>query len=188
MTWAEAQARKKQRAEEQQRREELKELARGPMDLPFLLLVVLLTGIGLVMLFSASFPRAYYKGLNPAHYLIRQGVFAVIGFCGMMAAGKLNYRRYRALAKLVLLIAIVLLILVLVPGVGLTRNNATRWLGVGEILTFQPSEIAKVAVVLYFSASVGMPWSLYSFTSLLPGIPYSPGVSRMDFTMIPAAL
>ena len=45
MTWAEAQARKKQRAEEQQRREELKELARGPMDLPFLLLVVLLTGI-----------------------------------------------------------------------------------------------------------------------------------------------
>lgn len=154
MTWAEAQARKKQRAEEQQRREELKELARGPMDLPFLLLVVLLTGIGLVMLFSASFPRAYYKGLNPAHYLIRQGVFAVIGFCAMMAAGKINYRRFRAFAKLGLLIAIVLLILVLVPGVGLTRNNATRWLGVGELLTFQPSEVAKFAVVLYFADSI----------------------------------
>ena len=154
MTWAEAQARKKQRAEEQQRREELKELARGPMDLPFLLLVLLLTGIGLVMLFSASFPRAYYKGLNPAYYLIRQGVFAVIGFCAMMAAGKFNYRRYRALAKPVLLIAIVLLILVLVPGVGLTRNNATRWLGVGELLTFQPSEVAKFAVVLYFADSI----------------------------------
>ena len=154
MTWAEAQARKKQRAEEQQRREELKELARGPIDLPFLLLVVLLTGIGLVMLFSASFPRAYYKGLNPAHFLIRQGVFAVMGFCAMMIIGKINYRRFRAFAKVLLLAAIVLLVLVIVPGVGITRNNATRWLGVGEVLTFQPSEVAKFAVVLYFADSI----------------------------------
>ena len=154
MTWAEAQVRKKQRAEEQQRREELKELARGPIDLPFLLLVVLLTGIGLVMLFSASFPRAYYKGLNPAHFLIRQGVFAVMGFCAMMIISKINYRRFRAFAKVLLLAAIVLLVLVIVPGVGITRNNATRWLGVGEVLTFQPSEVAKFAVVLYFADSI----------------------------------
>ena len=50
--------------------------------------------------------------------------------------------------------SIILLMLVLVPHVGITRNNATRWLGFGSLFTFQPSEIAKVAVVLYFSNSI----------------------------------
>ena len=75
MTRAEAAERKERRL---QREAEGRELARGPIDMPFFLLVLLLTGIGLVMLFSASFPRAYYKGLNPAYYLIRQGVFAAM--------------------------------------------------------------------------------------------------------------
>lgn len=154
MTRAEALARQERRAERAQKESESRELARGPIDLPFLLLVFLLTGIGLVMLFSASFPRAYYKGLNPAYYAIRQGVFAVMGICAMLIIGKINYQRFRALAKPLLGIAIVLLVLVLIPGVGITRNNATRWLGVGELLTFQPSEIAKFAVVLYFSDSI----------------------------------
>jgi cell division protein FtsW len=54
-------------------------------------------------------------------------------------------------SKPFLLLAFVLLVLVLIPGVGITRNNATRWLGVGDALTFQPSEVAKMAVILYFA-------------------------------------
>ncbi len=154
MTWAELQAQRQRRAEKQRREEELREIAKGPIDLPFLLLVCLLTGIGLVMLFSASFPRAYYDGLSPTYYLTRQGVFAIMGFCAMLFISKFNYRRFRALSKLLLLAAIVLLAMLMIPGVGLTRNNATRWLGVGELLTFQPSEIAKFAVVLYFSDTI----------------------------------
>ena len=154
MTWAELQEQRRRRAEKQRREEELREIAKGPIDLPFLLLVCLLTGIGLVMLFSASFPRAYYDGLSPTYYLTRQGVFAVMGFCAMFFISKINYRRFRAFSKLLLLVAIVLLALVLIPGIGITRNNATRWLGVGELLTFQPSEIAKFAVVLYFSDTI----------------------------------
>ena len=154
MTWAELQEQRRRRAEKQRREEELREIAKGPIDLPFLLLVCLLTGIGLVMLFSASFPRAYYDGLSPTYYLTRQGVFAVMGFCAMFFISKINYRRFRAFSKLLLLVSIVLLAMLMIPGVGITRNNATRWLGVGELLTFQPSEIAKFAVVLYFSDTI----------------------------------
>ena len=149
----ERQERQRLRKEKEQ---ESRELARGPIDLPFCLLVLLLTAIGLVMLLSASFPSAYYETKNndPMHYFTRQGVFAIMGVAAMFLISKINYQRFRAFAKPLLFFAIILLALVLVPGVGQTRNNATRWIGVGELFTFQPSEIAKLAVVLYFSDSI----------------------------------
>ena len=118
--------------------------------------MLLLTAVGLVMLLSASFPSAYYdtKNNDPTYYFVRQGVFAVMGVAAMLFISKINYQRFRGFAKPLLYVSIVLLILVLIPGIGLTRNNATRWLGVGELLTFQPSEIAKVAIILYFSDSI----------------------------------
>jgi len=131
-----------------------REAGRGPLDVPFLLLTLLLTGVGLIMLFSASFPMAYYEGENPAYYLIRQGIFAAGGIVVMLLIGRINYARYRVVGKYVLGIAIFLLILVLVPGVGRTVNGATRWLGFGTLFTFQPSEIAKVGVILYFAESI----------------------------------
>ncbi|MBR3641619.1 MAG: putative lipid II flippase FtsW [Oscillibacter sp.] len=137
--------------------EESRELAKGPLDLPFLILTLLLTAIGLVMLLSASFPSAYYeKGSNhdPTFYFVRQGVFALAGVAGMLVVGRINYQRLRGLSRIALFTAIILLVLVLVPGVGLTRNNATRWLGVGDLFTFQPSEIAKAAIVLFFADSI----------------------------------
>ena len=60
-----------------------REAGRGPLDVPFLLLTLLLTGVGLIMLFSASFPMAYYEGENPAYYLIRQGIFALGGIVAL---------------------------------------------------------------------------------------------------------
>ena len=136
-----------------------RELARGPIDLPFLVLVLLLTGIGLVMLLSASFPSAYYEtdGKNPMSYFIRQGVFAIMGLAAMLLIGKINYQRFRGLAQPLLFLSIILLVLVLIPHnpIAITRNRATRWLGIpGTSLQFQPSEVAKVAVVLYFSDSI----------------------------------
>ena len=154
MTREEAMARQARREKQARKEAESRELAKGPIDMPFFLLVMLLMGIGLVMLFSASFPWAYYKGWGPAYYLIRQSIFAAMGVSTMLLIGKINYQRFRGLAKLGLMAAIVLLVLVLIPGIGQTRNNATRWLGIGDILTFQPSEIAKFAVVLYFSDSI----------------------------------
>ena len=71
-----------------------REAGRGPLDLPYLLLVLTLVGVGLIMLFSASFPSAYYEEGNPAYYLIRQGIFAVVGIAAMSIVGKTNYERY----------------------------------------------------------------------------------------------
>ena len=152
------QARRERVQRRKEKEAESRELAKGPIDLPFCLLVLLLTAIGLVMLLSASFPSAYYEtdGQDPMHYFVRQGVFAVMGIAAMFLIGKINYQRFRGAAKLMLYLAIIMLVLVIIPGnpIAVTRNNATRWIGVGELFTFQPSEIAKMAVVLYFSDSI----------------------------------
>ncbi len=129
---------------------------RGGMDVPFLLLVLLLTVIGLVMLFSASFPSAYYEtgGANPAFYFKRQAVFAALGLGAMFFLANVNYQRFRGAALPLLVFSIFLLILVIIPGVGITVNRATRWLGKQGVFTFQPSEIAKLAVILYFADTI----------------------------------
>ena len=159
MSREEARAMEERRQRRKEKEQESRELARGPIDLPFLVLVLLLTGIGLVMLLSASFPSAYYEtdGKNPMSYFIRQGVFAIMGLAAMLLIGKINYQRFRGLAQPLLFLSIILLVLVLIPHnpIAITRNNATRWLGIpGTSLQFQPSEVAKVAVVLYFSDSI----------------------------------
>ncbi len=145
------------RARQEKRRateKKSREAAKGSVDLPFLLLTILLTGIGLIMLFSASFPSAYYESGDGAYYVKRQAIFAALGFVAMAMVGKMNYQRLRGMARITVGIALFLLILVIIPGVGITINNATRWLGVGTLLTFQPSEIAKLAVILYFADSI----------------------------------
>ena len=151
-------ARREMLQRRREKEQESRELAKGPIDLPFCLLVLLLTAVGLVMLLSASFPSAYYttKNNDPTYYFVRQGVFAVMGVAAMFFIGKINYQRFRGVAKFLLYLSIILLVLVIIPGnpLAVTRNNATRWLGIGDLFTFQPSEIAKVAVVIYFSDSI----------------------------------
>ena len=126
----------------------------GRMDVPFLLLTLLLTVIGLVMLFSASFPSAYYETGNPAYYFKRQAIFAALGLSAMFVVAKVNYQRWRGAARLLLGFSVFLLILVIIPHVGITNNGATRWLGIENVFTFQPSEIAKLAVIVYFADSI----------------------------------
>ena len=131
------------------------EAARGKLDMPFLLLTLLLTAVGLVMVFSASFPSAYYESGDPAYYFKRQAVFAVLGIVAMFVVAKINYQRWRGLSRLLLGFSVFLLILVIIPHVGITVNNATRWLGIpGTVLRFQPSEIAKLGVIVYFADSI----------------------------------
>ena len=150
----ERQERQRLRKEKEQ---ESRELAKGPIDLTFCLLVLLLTAIGLVMLLSASFPSAYYETKNndPTFYFRKQGIFAVMGVAAMFLISKINYQWFRKFAKPLLYVSVILLILVAIPGIGIVRNNARRWLGFpGTSLQFQPSEIAKMAVVLYFSDTI----------------------------------
>ena len=157
MTKEERRLREEQRERARAVEAAAREAGRGPIDVPFLLLVLMLTGIGLIMLFSASFPSAYYETGNPAYYLIRQSIFAALGIAAMVVIGRINYERFRAVSKLLLLISIILLVLVLIPGIGTGRitHGAQRWIrSLGPIPQFQPSEVAKFGVILYFADSI----------------------------------
>ena len=131
------------------------QLARGPVDLPFLMLVLILFGIGLIMLLSASSASARYDyaaNYDPTFYFRRQLLFGAAGLVCMYVVSKINYQTFRWMSVFVLIAAYVFLILVFTPlGYGRATVGAQRWIQIGPI-NFQPSEIAKVGVVLYFSA------------------------------------
>lgn len=134
------------------------QLARGPIDLPFLSLVVLLTVIGLIMLLSASYAYGYYdpkniSGGDPFYYAFSQGKFALLGFAVMFVISKIDYQNYRWMSIFALAGAFVLLFLVITP-FGVTVNGATRWLKIFLVAgpTYQPSELAKIAVIMFFAA------------------------------------
>ena len=154
MTREEYHAIKEQKAHKKDTEKKHMMAGRGAMDIPFLLLTLLLTAMGLAMLFSASFPFALSE-YNDAYYIIkRQTFFAFIGLVAMFIVARFNYQRWRGAAKLLLGISLFLLVLVVIPGVGITVNRATRWLGIPNVFTFQPSEIAKLAVIIYFADSI----------------------------------
>ena len=125
------------------------QLARGPMDLPFLMLVVLLLGIGLIMMFSASYATAYYHNGDPLVYITRQALFGGVGVAAMYVVSKINYQTFRWMSMPALIGSIFLLILVYTP-LGVEHNGARRWLNLG--IEFQPSEFAKIAIILFFAA------------------------------------
>ena len=122
----------------------------GNMDRAFLALVLVLVSLGLVMVFSASYANAFYFKGNSMHFITRQFWFAVGGIILMLAISRFNYRWLRPLALPIYAVTVFLLIAVLfMPPL----NNARRWIIVGPI-NFQPSEIAKFAVVVLFAAIV----------------------------------
>lgn len=137
-------------------------MAKGPLDLPFAIIVILLTSIGVLMVFSASFARSFYEATNPTIFaalgvFFRQLFFAVVGVVVMLVVSKIDYHRWRNLAKPILAVAIGLLLAVIIlpAPISITVNNATRWLNLG-FTSFQPSEVAKFAVILYFAASISV--------------------------------
>lgn len=132
------------------------EARRRSFDTSFFVVVLLLLVMGVVMVLSSSYARAYYDpgnitGGNGTYYFVRQLLFAVAGFGAMLFASRVPMRLYRRYAFHFL--ALVLVLLALVPFVGVKANGARRWLGVGG-LTVQPSELAKLAVIISFSAII----------------------------------
>lgn len=105
--------------------------------------------IGLVMSFSASFVDSAQAG-DPFAVFRRQLLWGVVGAVGYAVAARLDHRVWRRLAWPLMGLALVALVLVVLPGVGITRNGSTRWLGFPPLVV-QPSEIAKVAVLLWLA-------------------------------------
>ncbi len=119
----------------------------GNIDLTFLFLVLVLLGIGLLMLFSASYAYAYANFGNSYKFITQQLLVAVGGVILMLVVSRIDYHKLMKFSWIIFFLAIALLILVyLLPSV----EGYHRWIYIGPI-NFQPSEIAKFAVVLLFS-------------------------------------
>lgn len=123
------------------------------LDKTLLLIIIILVVFGLVMVFSASAPSASAYQNNPYHYIIRQGIFAVMGLAGMFFFANFDYHKLGKFAFPLLVFSAVLLFAVYIPHVGIVRNNARRWINLG-IATLQPSEVVKVSIILFFAYSL----------------------------------
>ncbi|MCL2740025.1 MAG: putative lipid II flippase FtsW [Oscillospiraceae bacterium] len=103
------------------------------------------------MVFSSSSEAARAKFSNPYYFIQRQGLWALISLCAMFFFSVFNYKVLKKLATPVLIISIILLIVVLIFGTDV--NNAKRWINLG-FFSVQPSEITKIAVILFFASSL----------------------------------
>jgi len=129
-----------------QKRNKLFDIGMG-LDLPFCLLILVLLIIGTIMMFSASYPIAYYENEDSSFYLKRQAIFALIGVGIMIAVSFFNYRKLHKLSVGVLAVSYISLVVVLIIP---SKTDVHRWIGIGNI-GIQASEIAKFAVILFLA-------------------------------------
>ena len=124
-----------------------------PPDALLLGAVAFLLTLGLVMVFSASSVTAYTYYHDNAYYLKHQLGYVAIGLVVSYAVYRVDYRKLKQLAPSAVVLAMVLLLLTLIPHVGFATGGARRWLGFHAI-SFQPSEFAKLALVLFLAAKL----------------------------------
>ncbi|BEU95138.1 putative lipid II flippase FtsW [Acidovorax sp. DW039] len=120
-------------------------------DQALMWVVVALLAWGLVMVYSASIalpdnPR--FANYAPTHFLTRHMMYLVFGFVAALLSFQVPMKVWERMAPWLFIGSLLLLIAVLIPGVGKVVNGARRWLAIGPI-GFQPSEVAKLAVLIY---------------------------------------
>ena len=118
-----------------------------------LLIVVILVGIGIVMVYSSSSISADSKFGDSIHFLKRQSCFALIGLLLMFFVMNIRYQVLQRVVYPIIIISFLLLTLVLIPGIGTTIGGSTRWFRIGP-LSFQPSELAKLALIIFIAYSL----------------------------------
>lgn len=125
-------------------------LPERPYDLVLLAAVLSLLGLGTVEIYSATAADSLTRWGDGAHYLARQVGYAAVGGLALWLGTRIDYRRLRTLCYPLLGFALILLVVVLATH---PRNGAKRWIPLG-MLTFQPVEIAKLALVAYLASSL----------------------------------
>lgn len=119
----------------------------GSIDIPFLGITIALLTIGLIMLFSASYPYAYYnEGGNSYYFFVRQMIFAVGGLVAMFFMSKVNYKLLKAIVKPLLIFTLLSLVVVLFYHTNV--GDFKRWIPLFGGITFQPSDLAKFTLIL----------------------------------------
>ena len=149
-----------------------KELRSGRMDITFLSFVLILLTVGLVMLFSASYAYSLEYYGNSYKFISRQALLGGVGVIFMLITARIDYHFWRKFAWIIFAASWVLLILLLVMPPMVSGTDVKRWIVIGSF-SFQPSEIAKFAVILLFSSLIAANYQLMKklgFIAFLVGI------------------
>ena len=127
-----------------------KTYTKTPPDNLLVVVVAFIVVFGIMAVFSASAPKAIGLGENPFSFTLKQLVWLIGGVFAAWFFSKFDYRKLKSFAGILALFVVIMLALVQFSPLGVTVNEAKRWLVIGP-LQFQPSEIAKPALVLYFA-------------------------------------
>jgi cell division protein FtsW len=140
-------------------------------DYIIIAVILCLLSIGVVMVYSASASFSFHKYQDSFYFAKRQLLFAALGVFFMFLVVRLDPEYFYKWAKPGLLICFVLLVIVLIPGVGILRNGARSWLGIGAF-SIQPSEFMKLAIIAYLARLFSKPdYDLTDFRKgLLPAL------------------
>ena len=128
-------------------------LKKGPPDLVLFIISMILISFGLVMVFSSSAVATNLTYDDPYFYFKRQLQWVLIGLVAMVMAMKTELETLRRWAVPLLSISLILLLLLFTP-LGVEVNNATRWISLGPLGRFAPTELAKIAIVLFMALSM----------------------------------
>lgn len=133
----------------------------------YVLSFMILSLIGLLMIYSASCVWAEYKMGNSYYYLIRQMIFYIIACLCFFIVSRIDYHIYKKYSNLLMIFSIVLLIIVLIPGIGMKKNGSRSWIGF-SFFTIQPTEILKITLIIFTSKFLGNnPGILRSFKNMI---------------------
>jgi cell division protein FtsW len=124
----------------------------GHIDYWILAVVIGLTAIGLMAVYSASFAIGYSDYHNVNYFIIKQAEAAVGGVLLMFVCMNIRHSLLQRFSPLIMLLSLVALLAVLIPHVGVRSNGAARWISLGPLPPFEPSEFAKLAMVIYIAA------------------------------------
>ncbi len=124
--------------------------ARSAPDVWLVLITLLLIGIGVVMVYSASAVLAFREFGDSYYFVKRQALFATLGLIMMLLMIRVDYHIWMKYAMIGLLACFILLIVVMIPGIGVVRGGARSWLAIGSF-GIQPSEFMKIGMIVYLA-------------------------------------
>ena len=131
------------------KKKEINFFTKGSMDFSIIIVVGILLALGLIMVLSASSATALSESGDSYSYFKRQALAAGVGIVLALIVSKIDYRVYRKFKWIIYVVIVALLFLV--GAVGLSSGGATRWISIGGF-NFQPSEVAKLALILFFAS------------------------------------
>lgn len=123
-----------------------------PVDFILVVTVLIMLALGIVMVLSASSPSALAANGKSYTFVKTQGFSAILGLILMAIISKIDYKNYKHLDKVAYVASLLILLAVLIPGLGKETKGAVRWIKIGASMTFQPSEAAKIGLVVFYAA------------------------------------